>query len=293
VTNPIGEFLKIAAEINVKRHTRTVDGEEVVVEAHQRTIDVAPDKLPVTDVKDRQAKDLEAWQKWVDGGKKHEDLRPLLRRFEPMLHGRLNVYKGKVQIPDTALELAFRTELARAMHEYDPDRGAALGTFVYRSLTKGRVQRWVGENQNVGRIPENRLYKIRKFQTVIGELQNELGKTPTDEQIGERLEWGVPEVLRMRKELRSDLVAQNFEENPFTFTSSKNEEIMRLFKYELQGEQLLVYQHLMGYGKPQIKSTKELSKKLKMNDYQVSRIKTQIATKLKRHLDDDQQRKSV
>jgi DNA-directed RNA polymerase specialized sigma subunit len=60
--------------------------------------------------------------------------------------------------------------------------------------------------------------------------------------------------------------------------------VLRLFKYELTGNERAVYEHLTGYGRPKLSSTSEIAKKLKMPDYQVSRLKNAIQKKLKRYL---------
>jgi DNA-directed RNA polymerase specialized sigma subunit len=199
-----------------------------------------------------------------------------------MVGERAGVYRGKVRIPDSAVDLAFQIEFVNALRSYDPSK-AALGTHVYNSLSKGRAQRWIGEHQNIGRIPENRLFKIRQFQSAREEIA--VREEPTDELLAKKLNWSIKEVGRMRKELRNDLVSQGFEDDPFRFVPSKDEQVLRLFKYELDGEQRLVYEHLGGFGRKKITKTKDLSKELDMPDYRVSRIKNQIASKLKRYVD--------
>ena len=79
-------------------------------------------------------------------------------------------------------------------------------------------------------------------------------------------------------------MTQGFEDDPYALSPSKSEEVLRLFKYELTGNERAVYEHLTGFGKPQTTSTGEIAKKLNMPDYQVSRLKNTIQKKLKRYL---------
>ena len=281
MADPIQDFLKYARSASVRAHTRVVDGKSVSVSAHNR--DVEDEEIERTaNLRARQKKELELWRAWKEGGMKQKELRPLLRSFKPMIKSKANVYAKKVRIPPTAIEMTFQIEFVNALRSYDPSKGS-LGTYVYKYLDKGK--RWIAENQNVGRIPENRVYKIRKYQDAVEELKEELGRPPEHKELSQRLGWSLPEIDRMDSELRSDLVTQGFEEDPYSMTPSKSEEVLKLFKYELSGEQKEVYAYLTGYGKPKTTSTSEIAKNLKMKDYQVSRIKNQIYKKLRRYLE--------
>jgi DNA-directed RNA polymerase specialized sigma subunit len=282
--NPINAFLKYARETKVRSYTKTVGGRRVHVEAHDRSVEdkePSPPTLP-QDLTSKKTQELELWRAWKDGGMQANDLRPLLRSFRPMIRSKVNVYKGKVKlIPDSAIESEFQLRFVDALRSYNPDKGS-LGTYVYRYLDKAK--RFIVENQNVGRIPENRIYKIKKFTNARDELVEELGRPPTTKELASRLSWSLAESDRMESELRNDLVSQGFEEDPYIFSPSKSEEVLRLFKYELTGSERAVYEHLTGLGRKQITSTGEIGKALKMPDYRVSRLKTAIQKKLKRYL---------
>ncbi len=282
LANPIQDFLKFAKSTNVEAHTRTVGGKQVLVTAHDRKVDDVSADIEAARAA-KKARELEMWRKWKEGGEKKEDLAPLIKSFTPMIKSKVNVYANKVRIPPSAIELAFQVEFVNALKSYDPNKGAALGTYVFRYLDKGR--RWIAENQNIGRIPENRIYKIQEFKNSKGELMEELGREPTTKELAASLEWSEAEVDRMESEQRTDLVTQGFEEDPFALIPSKTEEVLRLFKYEVSGEQREIYEYLTGYGKPKITSTGEIAKKTGLKDYQVSRIKAQIEKKLRRYLD--------
>jgi DNA-directed RNA polymerase specialized sigma subunit len=281
MADPIQDFLKYARSASVRAHSRIIGGKSVPVSAHSR--DVEDDEVQRTaNLRARQQKELELWRTWKEGGMQQKDLKPLLRSFKPMIKSKANVYAKKVRIPPSAIEMTFQIEFVNALRSYDPSKGS-LGTYVYKYLDKGK--RWIAENQNVGRIPENRVYKIRKYQDAVEELKEELGRPPEYEELSQRLGWSLPEIDRMDSELRSDLVTQGFEEDPYSMTPSKSEEVLKLFKYELSGEQKQVYAYLTGYGKPKTTSTSEIAKKLKMKDYQVSRVKNQIYKKLRRYIE--------
>jgi DNA-directed RNA polymerase specialized sigma subunit len=149
-----------------------------------------------------------------------------------------------------------------------------------------KTKRWIGANQNIGRIPENRLYQISNYQRAVNELQDEHGEIPDDQEVSKRLGWSLSEVVRMRQELRKDLDADAFEGDMLSHVPSKTEATLRLFEYELEGKERLLYQYLTGYGKPQVTSTTELSELLGEEPYAISRMKAKIADRLKAHLTD-------
>ena len=228
--------------------------------------------------------ELVAWRKWKDGGEKPEDLEGLMHSLQPLIRHRMSPYLGRVRlIPDAAIEAEFNIRAVEALRNYNPEK-AGLATHVYRYLEKAK--RFVTERQNVGRIPENRIYKIKQYQKVKSDIVEETGKQPTLPEMAKRLKWPLAEVDRMDSELRSDLMTQGFENDPYSMMPSKSEEVLRLFKYELSGHERTVYEYLTGQGRARITSTGEISRKMGIPDYQVSRIKEGIQRKLRKYVDE-------
>lgn len=241
------------------------------------------DAPPIDAQGDRRAQELAMWQAWRDSGEDPEKLAPLLESFAPLIRQKMSPYLGRLRlIPDSAIRTEFQLRFAEALRSYDPSKGG-LSTHVYRHLDKAK--RFITENQNVGRIPENRIYKIKQFQTTVEALKEKLDRTPSEAEIAVELNWPAAEVKRMGSELRADLTSQSFEEDPYQLMPSRSEEVLRLFKYELTGKELEVYEHLTGYGRKQLTSTSEIAASVRLPDYQVSRIKSGIERKLRRHLD--------
>jgi len=222
-TNPVVDFLKFAGVQRVRAHVRTEqDGDKYQVVQYERNVPDAADEQRKVELRDKQGKEVALWKEWNEGGRTPEQLRPLLKSFRPMIQSKINVYKGKLKmVPDSAIEAEHYLRFVDALKSYDPSKGS-LGTYVFRYLDKAK--RFIVENQNVGRIPENRAYKIRIYMTVRDELSEELGRPPEFPELARRLEWDVAEVERMDSELRNDLVSQGFEEDPYSFTPSKSEE---------------------------------------------------------------------
>lgn len=293
-SNPVNDFLKFAERrTRVSAHTRRTNGKVVSVATHEREADdkavatgqvVEGHEHPELQLDTKKAKELEMWRAWKEGGQNPNDLSPLLRSFKPMIRSKVNVYKGKVKmIPDAAIEAEFQLRFVDALRSYDPSKGS-LGTYVYRYLDKSK--RFIAENQNIARIPENRIYKLKLYTSRRDELTEDLGKVPSVSDMAENLGWPLAEAKRMDSELRNDLTTQGFEEDPYALTPSKSEEVLRLAKYELTGNERAVYEHLTGFGRTKLTSTNDIAKSLGMPDYQVSRLKNAIKKKLERYLND-------
>lgn len=284
-----GSRSKVASSTRVRPHTRRVGGKLVHVEGHDRDTEDAPETGAASTSRReaREAADMEAWRRWKQT-KSDKDLQVLMERFAPMIRSRASVFMGKVPIDDATVLLTFKMAAAEAFRKFDPTRGAKLGTYVYGSLSRGPAQRWITAHQNVGRIPEDRIYKIREFQSVRDRLSDELDEEPTDAQLAKSLRWDIREVVRMRKELRNDLVAQGFEEDPYAFVPSKDAEVLSLFKYELEegSDERKVFELMTAPGGKRVTSTGELGKILGVPDYTVSRIKSRLARKLTKYTQD-------
>lgn len=228
--------------------------------------------------------ELELWRKWKQGGEKPKDLEPLIHSFGSIINHKAGTYKGRVRmIPDAAIQAEYTLQFVSALRSYNPDKGT-LGTYVYSHLDKAK--RFIGENQNIGRIPENRIYKIKEFMKARDELSDQHGLPPSLADLTKHLKWSKGEVDRMDAELRNDLMSQGFEEDPFAITPSKSEEIVKLFKYELAGDERVVYEYLTGFGRPKVSSTGEIATKMKIPAYQVSRYKDSINKKLQKYMGD-------
>lgn len=230
------------------------------------------------DLKKRQSKELEMWQQWKTGGMQQEHLRPLIRSFKPLINHRANVWAGKVRdVPPAAIRAEFTNQFVSALRTYDPNRGAGLGTHISHQLKK--AQRFVTTYQNPGRIPENRIYKIRELQDAEQHLDDKLGRPPTQIELADHMKWSPRDVDVLQREVRKARPTGQFESDPSTFVPSKQKEILRLLPYELTNEERAVFEHLYGVGgKPRL-GPGQIARKLGMSAPKVSRLKRAIADK--------------
>ena len=236
----------------------------------------------ISALRDTQKKEMEMWAKWKANGEKPSDLRPLLASFKPLIASRSNVWATRLRdIPPGAVRAEFTAQAVQAFQTYDPNRGAKLSTHLGHQLKK--AQRFCTTYQNPGRIPENRIYKIRELQDATTRLDEDLGRMPSQLEIADKLKWSPRQVDVLQREIRRALPTGQFESDPSSFTPSRHKEIMRLLPYELSGEERQVFEHLYGVGGRTKLGPGQIAKKLGISAPKVSRLKKAIADKYSKY----------
>lgn len=236
------------------------------------------DKEAASDLRQRQKREMQMWEEWKQGGMQPTQLRPLIKSFKPLINSRANIFTSKIRdIPPAAIRAEFTNQFVQALQTYDPNRGAALNTHINHQLKK--AQRFITTYQNPGRIPENRIYRIRELQDAEQRLDEKLGRQPTQLELSDELKWSPRQVGVLQKEVRKARPTGQFESDPSTYTPSRQKEIMRLLPYDLSHDERAVFEHLYGIGgKPKL-GPGAIARKLGMSAPKVSRLKRSIAQK--------------
>lgn len=241
------------------------------------------EKLAAKEPKDKGL-DLQLWQKWNDGGRKPEDLKPLVSQFRGMIRNHANQFIGNVELPPAAINAEFKRHFVKALTTYDPTKGAQLGTWVWKGLSKAKS--FVAQHQNVVRISEKRIFNIGEFNNARSQLNAQFGRDPTTHELADHLGWHQDEVVRLQKQQRADLIGSEMAVDPIEFLPSKEHEAAAFLPYDLDSNELFVYEHAIGAnGKPKLTGN-EIAKRMGVSPATVSRIKTGIAHKAKKLMED-------
>lgn len=240
------------------------------------------EKEAADDLRTRQQRELQMWQQWKANGQKKEDLRPLMSSMRPFVNQQANKWAVRQRdIPPAAIRAEFTNQFVQALDSYDPNRGAQLNTHIRHQLKK--AQRFVTTYQNPGRIPETRIYKIRKLQDAEMELDEKFGRSPTQHEIADHLKWSPRTVDVLQREVRKARPTSQFESDPSSYVPSRQKEVLRLLPYELTSDEKAVFEHLYGVGgKPKL-GPGQIARKLNMSAPKVSRLKKSIAQKYDRY----------
>lgn len=242
--------------------------------------------LKEKEASERKKDDLELWHAWNSGGQTPALMQPLLKKYEPLFARKANEWKA----PAVSLS-AFKAELKRhfidAVKTYDPDRGTAFNTHMQYRIQKAK--RFNAKYQNVGYIPEGQAEHIGDIQAAQNELTEQFGRAPTAAELSSHLDLPEHKVNTVLKALRKDVPASAFESDPSAFGTSRENDVVRLIKNQphdyLTPEEVTVFNHVFGYnGHAKITDTTTLAKQLGVSLPKISRLKTSIAGKIKKHM---------
>lgn len=233
---------------------------------------------------DRRQKDLDLWKKWDQGGRKPEDLAPLLQSLEPMKQRHLRTKKFGPQVHPEAYSAEAEKRMIQRLHSFRPDMGTAISTHVFPGIRSST--RWGNQHANTQALPEADMQQISTLQAGRDELFEQLGRAPTHEEIAAHTRMPIKRVNKILTAAdRRDVLQSAFEHDPAPQAQSRDVEIRDQFYKMLDGDEKEVFAHWYGLdGRPQIQSGKQLAKKLGKSESDISHMRTRIFNKYKSYL---------
>lgn len=235
-------------------------------------------KEPIDKVvlKDTQKKETALWHTWHKNDRKPEHLKPLMDSLKPILKMEANKWRG-VEIPPSTINAEIRKHAFNAIKGYNPDRGVQLGTWVTNNLKK--AGRFIRQNQNLGRIPEAQIGRIRQFKQAKETLLNQHGFEPDTKTLADHLGWPHKRVQQLHKELsRDDKPVSGWLSDPADVMTPKELEAIRILQYDnrMSTEERSVYEFTFGLnGRPKL-APGEIAKRANLHPSKVSRIRNRI-----------------
>jgi len=226
-------------------------------------------------------KELKLWQDWKASGEQPEHMEPLLNSLQPLVNRRIRVFQG-VPIQREVMRAEANRKVIQGLRSYNPEK-AQMHTWVTGQLQG--MQRYVQQHQNLSRIVEERARKVGDLQRAKSSLYETHDREPTTIEIADYMKVSPHIVTKLQSELRPDILASGALEDPFIDETPRAREVLRLIKYELAPNELLVFEHLTGDGgKPKTTSTGAIARKLGWSDSKVSQVKKAIAGKIKEYM---------
>lgn len=201
--------------------------------------------------------DLAAWEKWKRT-KSPADLDALNKRMNGIIQKAINRWAGAISRQTLEIE-AYR--LAKmAYSTYSPHKGASLSTHLTNTLQK--LSRKVYTHQNIARLPEYQVLKLKTFQNALGVLEDRLSREPTVEELSAELGWSRAAVQEYLKMIRAEHTES---QTPASlYGSGEEDSIIHYVYHDLNPQQKLIFEHTTGYGGKPVLSNDALAKKLSM-----------------------------
>ncbi len=145
------------------------------------------------------SKDMELYWEWKRDPNPR-NMSKLLKSLGPLISREVSRASGT--LPDSALRGEAKIWAIKAVKTFDPGKNVKLSTHVTNYVQK--VRRMNYQHQNVARLPENKQIQYREYTDSIHNLESELGRSPTDEELAKYLGWSKKHTVQYGKMLRKD-----------------------------------------------------------------------------------------
>jgi DNA-directed RNA polymerase specialized sigma subunit len=220
---------------------------------------------------DYRSKDQELFDQWKNTGSKR-DLGNLVNHLSGVIYSEVNRQSGT--LPNSALSAEAKKWAIKAINTYDPSKGTQLATHVTNYLQ--RVRRMNYKYQNAVRLPENMQLQYREWNNHLQNLNDQLNREPTDEEMAKSLGWSKPQVIKYRNSLYSDLV-ESASDKPAEFTQyNEGAELMTYLMSQLTHDEKFILDNVKLMPAPQIAA------KLGVNINRYNYIKKQLQKKIEK-----------
>lgn len=252
----------------------------------------SPPKLKLPEVKAPKdmrvvrEREMDLFKQWKYGGKKPEDFEALKESHRGLLQKAVGRFKG-AEVPRKALEFEHLKHYRRALETFDDTKGAQLHSWITTNLKKAR--RFVLQVQNTGRITEPLGEVIGTYKSARTELQEQLGRPPTIDEIVEHSKLSKKEVIQLGKQLKPSrmLSGTGDDESGPTHYSDSEKLIADLVYHKLRPDEKLVHEYLFPKdGTKAVTSSSVIANKLGWHISKVSKAKTSIRNLIDEHLPD-------
>jgi DNA-directed RNA polymerase specialized sigma subunit len=234
-----------------------------------------------SELRGRRSKELELWHQWNNNGRKSEDLHPLLKSLDPFVKKETNTRLQGLggSIPQAALHNELRNTMVKAIQSYDPAKGTQLTTHVKTNFM--RITDTVAKYRNERYMPRADVEHYQVFQNARNELEEELGREPTHQELQTKLPWTLKKIKKMTtgfgKEVYTDM-GDEFE-SPHARMGARDAH--QFIASQLSDEENAFAElHFPAEGGKPL-GINAIAKQLKISPNRAYRIKAKIETKIK------------
>jgi len=240
-------------------------------------------------------RDVRLYEDWRDapvGWSKDQAFDRLMKSLEGAIMSAANTYRA-APVPTQTMELEAKRLAGQALRDWDSTGGMSLASYI-GTMVRQRLYRWVTQHQNVARIPEAQVGQIGHFQLALNDLSSRFGREPTTDELSEHMGIHPKHVSRLRRALRSDLIASSatdVEGDEGSLADSiediphdQDYERAMLGYYSLTEQEKNVFDYSLGaHGHPKMKPG-EIAVQLKLSPARISALKESIGAKIKPYL---------
>lgn len=213
------------------------------------------------------------------------DLRKVVRALDGTISSASRAHAGNAAQSPVVQQRA-RLIAARAVKSYDPDRGVALPTHVNNQLRE--LQRAAPSVVDPLSPPERFRRQQMEITRVTADLEEQLGREATDEEIAEVSGIPLPRVVKVRQRMRARLPTSVYEdsddddESPDIVDSTVTDEDLWLeaVYHDLGEVDRVILLHRTGYRGAEVLSNAEIADRVNLSPGAVSQRAKRIQHRL-------------
>jgi DNA-directed RNA polymerase sigma subunit (sigma70/sigma32) len=217
-----------------------------------------------------------AYETWQGSGQTPEGNAAFLQEIDPIVQKGLKMYGGDSPLAQSKARLI----ALEAAKKYDPKRSRLQSHMLTQMQSLRRAQR---KQQEIIRTPERVLLENQKLKTYTQEMEDELGREPTDAELSNRLGVSLDRLKKIRQYQPGMSLGQAESEDPMQGAPASSLPGQRDQDYWVE----LVYQDLnpvdqkilelsLGLHGHKKLSNQEIAKKLNRTPGAISQRKIQI-----------------
>lgn len=228
--------------------------------------------------KQKLIKDRTPYQVWVDEPTP-DNLFSVVNQLKPTIQSVLASYGNT----DPNIKSRARVIAAKAVTTYNPDVGVSLPTWVSNQLRQ--IVRDIRKSNNTVHVAENAQLEAYHLYRSQLELEEELDREPTLEELSDRANMSIKKIEQVRKKIRPVANESSFDADDGSsgIVNSTTDYTQDAMDYiyndsDLKDKQLL--EHLLGYRGSEVWDSNTIMQKLGLNAVQLSRRKMRLGKRI-------------
>lgn len=209
-----------------------------------------------------------------------ENLHACVKSLQPTIDSVLatNGATGNPQIAAQA-----RVMVAKAIKTYDPEQGASLATWVTQQLRA--LSRNIRQTDNVMGVPDKMVLDSYAIYRAEKELEDELGKEPTIQEIADRAHISVKRITDINRKTKAVSHESAYQDGANEYLQGKDTDFSQdamdyVYNDSDRMDQKLM-EYVLGYGGKPTLDNKQIMDKLQLTPVQLTRRKQRIADRMK------------
>ena len=188
------------------------------------------------------------------------DVEQLIRDNKRLID--LEAARYATNLPMITVQLEAYKLAREAARSYDPKSGFKFSTHLVNSLKK--LSRMSTQYGNVVRIPENTQFGVNKLQKLEKDLEHDLGRPPTVEELAHHSGLSIKAVNHTLQSKKMSTGISSLFDSP-TLLDSSNDEWIQFVYHDLSDKDKLIFEHKTGFGSKKILDNAAIAKKLNLS----------------------------